>query len=391
MPATAHGNMFDPEQASLETKEIIHKMSKKIAQLTKVIFHLNTKNSDAEGHLRACRLENEREIEAVYGVCNAKVQQAWREVQKIEAAGGGRAEALERQLTLAKEDFSRREEDLDLQRERERERAEAELRSVTTEVKDRVDSWLGFEKEQAARRAREAREEQNVLVEKAANLAEELGDLKKRVVEEKERHERELREREKDLQERLAAEREAAAKEKSAALNDLEDRLRAEWKDERGRLMQGAGVKEEESAREVRELREKLSHLERTSAETEAALRAQLEQAERELADAGKELGGMAQAKAKADAECKRETERATAAQAERDRTARALREAEAQAKEAQARWDRERKQMERAVEAAKEETSRLRDSLELDSKRHRELLEAEEGKWLVEKEEVGS
>ena len=38
-------------------KEIIFKMSKKIAQLTKVIFYLNTKNEDGE--------------QAVKGICNS--------------------------------------------------------------------------------------------------------------------------------------------------------------------------------------------------------------------------------------------------------------------------------------------------------------------------------
>lgn len=42
-----------------------HKMSKKIAQLTKVIYHLNTKNDDHEFQLKALADSYESEIEEV--------------------------------------------------------------------------------------------------------------------------------------------------------------------------------------------------------------------------------------------------------------------------------------------------------------------------------------
>ena len=47
----------------MEREEIQHKMSKKIAQLTKVIFHLNTKNDESDLHLRAIADTHEKEIE----------------------------------------------------------------------------------------------------------------------------------------------------------------------------------------------------------------------------------------------------------------------------------------------------------------------------------------
>lgn len=42
-----------------------HKMSKKIAQLTKVIFHLNTKNDDHEFQLKTMADNYETEIQEV--------------------------------------------------------------------------------------------------------------------------------------------------------------------------------------------------------------------------------------------------------------------------------------------------------------------------------------
>jgi hypothetical protein len=44
-----------------------HKMSKKIAQLTKVIYHLNTKNENHEGELDSLADQYESEIDMVCG------------------------------------------------------------------------------------------------------------------------------------------------------------------------------------------------------------------------------------------------------------------------------------------------------------------------------------
>ena len=77
-------------------QETFHKMSKKIAQLTKVIFHLNTKNDESDVHVKSVQTAYEQEIELVLKAANAKVGEAWALVQKTKTdleqavgAGGG--------------------------------------------------------------------------------------------------------------------------------------------------------------------------------------------------------------------------------------------------------------------------------------------------------------
>ncbi len=48
-----------------EFPDLHHKMSKKIAQLTKVIYHLNSKNDDYESEIKAMSNAHENEIEHV--------------------------------------------------------------------------------------------------------------------------------------------------------------------------------------------------------------------------------------------------------------------------------------------------------------------------------------
>lgn len=45
--------------------ELHHKMCKKVAQLTKVIFYLNTKNDEYESNLRAVVNAYEQELDSV--------------------------------------------------------------------------------------------------------------------------------------------------------------------------------------------------------------------------------------------------------------------------------------------------------------------------------------
>lgn len=52
---------------SSEVPDLHYKMSKKIAQLTKVIYQLNSRNDDQEAELSALNASHENEIEYV---CN---------------------------------------------------------------------------------------------------------------------------------------------------------------------------------------------------------------------------------------------------------------------------------------------------------------------------------
>ena len=62
------------EEFVMERDEIHHKMSKKVAQLTKVIFHLNTKNEEAEAHTAAVTEAYEEEVELILVDANTKLQ-----------------------------------------------------------------------------------------------------------------------------------------------------------------------------------------------------------------------------------------------------------------------------------------------------------------------------
>jgi chromosome segregation ATPase len=71
----------------MDRDEIHHKMSKKVAQLTKVIFHLNTRNDEADNHLAAVQDAYEQEIDQILREANSKVQQAARIAEKCKSEG----------------------------------------------------------------------------------------------------------------------------------------------------------------------------------------------------------------------------------------------------------------------------------------------------------------
>mmetsp|Transcript_8521 Transcript_8521/g.21404 ORF Transcript_8521/g.21404 Transcript_8521/m.21404 type:complete len:1044 (+) Transcript_8521:127-3258(+) len=70
----------------MDRDEVHHKMSKKIAQLTKVIFHLNTRNDEADLHLAAVTEAYEQEVEKILQDADAKVRLI---AQTAQAATGG--------------------------------------------------------------------------------------------------------------------------------------------------------------------------------------------------------------------------------------------------------------------------------------------------------------
>lgn len=53
--------------------DIHHKMSKKIAQLTKVIYHLNTKNEDHSMELDAIKAQHQQEMQQLINETTSKL------------------------------------------------------------------------------------------------------------------------------------------------------------------------------------------------------------------------------------------------------------------------------------------------------------------------------
>lgn len=83
----------------MDREEIHHKMSKKIAQLTKVIFHLNTRNEESDAHLQAVVDAYEQEIESILNDANAKVRKAIKSAEKAQGDNvAQKVEALQKQF-----------------------------------------------------------------------------------------------------------------------------------------------------------------------------------------------------------------------------------------------------------------------------------------------------
>jgi chromosome segregation ATPase len=76
--------------------DLHHKMSKKIAQLTKVIFHLNTKNDEYEYNLRAVVQAYENEMDNIVKEANASINRYKESL--VEAQKNKEAEKQLRQL-----------------------------------------------------------------------------------------------------------------------------------------------------------------------------------------------------------------------------------------------------------------------------------------------------
>eukprot|EP00831_Metopus_contortus_P070651 TRINITY_DN6446_c0_g1_i3.p2 TRINITY_DN6446_c0_g1~~TRINITY_DN6446_c0_g1_i3.p2 ORF type:complete len:142 (-),score=46.24 TRINITY_DN6446_c0_g1_i3:177-602(-) len=74
-----------------------HKMSKKIAQLTKVIFHLHTRNEENEELMKALRKAYEREIDGIVRDANAIVLKQKEALQAQKDAGDITAKLKEQQ------------------------------------------------------------------------------------------------------------------------------------------------------------------------------------------------------------------------------------------------------------------------------------------------------
>ncbi len=74
-----------------------HKMSKKIAQLTKVIFHLHTRNEENEEFVKALRKSYEREIDCIVRDANSIIARQKEALQALKDAGDVAAKLKEQQ------------------------------------------------------------------------------------------------------------------------------------------------------------------------------------------------------------------------------------------------------------------------------------------------------
>lgn len=88
------------------SKDVHHKMSKKIAQLTKVIFHLHSKNEENVHYQNSLTGAYEKEIEIILGQANNLVnrQREALEKQKEAANVKGMIKELEDRHTLERKE-----------------------------------------------------------------------------------------------------------------------------------------------------------------------------------------------------------------------------------------------------------------------------------------------
>ncbi len=122
-----------------------HKMSKKIAQLTKVIFHLHTRNEENEEFVKALRKSYEREIDSIVREANTIISRQREAVQAQKDAGDVTAKLKDLQ---ERHESDKRAAQQEIERFRkqvaEKEtRVCAEKEETLKRVKDEVDSLKG--------------------------------------------------------------------------------------------------------------------------------------------------------------------------------------------------------------------------------------------------------
>ena len=71
--ASANANTGDGRFTSEMFPDLHHKMSKKIAQLTKVIYHLNQRNEDFQSELQSERMDHQSEVEEILQDAASKI------------------------------------------------------------------------------------------------------------------------------------------------------------------------------------------------------------------------------------------------------------------------------------------------------------------------------
>eukprot|EP00921_Rhytidocystis_pertsovi_P012677 GHVQ01020607.1.p2 GENE.GHVQ01020607.1~~GHVQ01020607.1.p2 ORF type:complete len:1020 (+),score=215.97 GHVQ01020607.1:312-3371(+) len=82
--------------------DIQQKMSKKVAQLTKVILHLNTKNDENESHIESVKKSYEDEIAEIVVDCNKKLALSFETIEKLKADKPHEQELIKLQLEQAR-------------------------------------------------------------------------------------------------------------------------------------------------------------------------------------------------------------------------------------------------------------------------------------------------
>jgi len=188
--------------------EIHNRMSKKIAQLTKVIYHLHTKNEENKSYVQALSKAHDKEIESILKDANRIVGKYKTALDKQQKQGD--VKAMVRELEERHE-----KEKLDSQaqfRDYKQQVADNE-RQLTLQYKDKVEGLKAEVVE--ARAAFEARlDELKKQMQKQMNNSEALDELKMKHAKEMAEHVRESNQKYNQLyQDKL----------------DLEDRLKAQF------------------------------------------------------------------------------------------------------------------------------------------------------------------
>ena len=83
------------------TPELHSKLCKKVAQLTKVIYHLNTRNEDSEGRLQELQADYEAEVQSLQADATAKIAAAM-DGKQAAAALAEKAAAVEKSFAAEK-------------------------------------------------------------------------------------------------------------------------------------------------------------------------------------------------------------------------------------------------------------------------------------------------
>ena len=97
MKATALAASLPVRGAMPTGQELQHMLSKKVAQLTKVIFHLNTRNEDQETRLQNMQAAYEAEIDSIVADAAGKLSESKAALDKASSAG---REAFEKRVSV---------------------------------------------------------------------------------------------------------------------------------------------------------------------------------------------------------------------------------------------------------------------------------------------------
>ena len=216
--------------ATMEFPDVHHKMSKKIAQLTKVIYHLNTKNDDNEYQLQQITDLYECEIEDILADAKRKIIAYKEQLEESRSQDKAKLAVQELQRTHENEKS-----DMVAEFSAFRKAAvenETRLKADTEDAVARLTAEVQTVKEQFVRRHREFEEGQRGLEQKGYDA---LGELRKIKDEEMENTVQEYNEKYK-----------AMLAKQLGAQDELEASLRAQFKSDVEAAEAAAGARHEE-------------------------------------------------------------------------------------------------------------------------------------------------